>query len=164
MAVQGYLDDDDLIAASDAIIRPSPGASYPSWWANAAKKANAQAAAFVLGRAMASGLTAAQALTWAAGAAYQEELALYFLSCRARLDLARSNDESIVKELPDPRQSWENVPLLDGSNNLIVPVVTAGVESGVVGYGVIGRKDPNDRPLRGERMYDSCSPDGFRRF
>jgi hypothetical protein len=161
----GFLEDADLLERSDAILRPSAtGGTYPSWWHQAVSDANAQAASWLMGRLMASGITAAQALTWAGGIGWQAELGLYFLSCRARLDLARSNDESIVKELPDPRQSWENVPLLDASNNLIVPVVVTGVESGVVGYGVIGRKGANGRPLRGERMYDSCSPDGFKRF
>jgi hypothetical protein len=159
----GFLEDQDVVNRSDVLLRPAQGQMPPGWLQTAASDSNAQAWSWLAGRLAANGLSVSQILTWAAGGAWQAELALYFLSVKARLDLARTGEESVVKELPDPRKSWENIVLLDGSNNPIIPVVTAGVESGAVGYST-GRKGPDGRPLRGERMYDSSSPDGFRRF
>jgi hypothetical protein len=120
----GFLEDSDLLASLQTVLKPEEGETIPDWIFQAVSDCNAQAWGEIIEAMAERGYTPQQILSWYSGPSRQRSIGLRLLGDRLSLLTSLTTQE---KGTPEQRRlDLLRVTVTDANGVLILPEPVAG--------------------------------------
>jgi hypothetical protein len=131
----GFLEDADLQASMDSILKPEPGSFQPSWIGQAIIDANLEAYGIILRVLARRGFSPAQIAGWYMGPTIQRKLGI-FRACVTLISCSVLAATAVNLQPFDVEKVLLTIDLTDNAGNLILPTLPPNGPNGP-GPGII---------------------------